>query len=75
MRRDDLADSLPGGSAGIDGTTHSRNISTYDRGHQARIDLLPTDETDICGFDHRVRSLNHRHEPTTFDHSECFRHS
>jgi hypothetical protein len=72
--RDDLADSLPGGSAGIDCSTHSGNIAPHDRSHEAGIDLFPTDKANIRGFDHRVGSFNHRHETTTFNHSECFRH-
>jgi hypothetical protein len=74
MRRHDLADSLAGGSARVNSATHGGNISTHDRGHQACIDLLPPDEANIRRFDHCVRSLDHRHETSTFDHSECFRH-
>src|SRR5215213_1421402 len=74
VSRDDLADSLAGGSAGVDCTSYRGNVPTHDRSYQTSIDLLPTYETDIRGFDHRVSSFNHRHQATTFDHSECFRH-
>jgi hypothetical protein len=72
--RDDVgsynfADSITGGRTGINRATNSGNIATHDRGHETGVDLLPTDETHIRAFHHRISGFDHRHQATTFDHS------
>jgi hypothetical protein len=74
MSRDYFADAFSGCSARVNCTSNSGDISTHDRGHQTGIDLFPADETNVRRFYHCVGSFNHRHETTTFDHSQCFRH-
>jgi hypothetical protein len=75
MRRDDLANSLARRRPGIDCTPDCRYVSTHNRGDETSVDLFPTDEANIRRLNHRVSRFDHRHQPTTFDHSECFRHA
>src|SRR4051812_47627210 len=69
-----FTDSLACGGARVDRTANSSDVATHNRGHETGVDLFPTNETNIRSFHHRVGSLDHGHESTTFNHSECFRH-
>src|SRR5829696_3133895 len=74
VRCNDLADSLARRGAGINGTPHSSYITTNDCGHQTRVDLFPTDEANLRGFNHGVGGFDHRDQAAAFHHSKCFRH-
>src|ERR1051325_4232150 len=74
VSRDYFADALACRGARVNCTANGSDVTTHDRGHESRVDLFPTDEANVRGFDHCVGSFDHRHQATTFDHSECFRH-
>ena len=73
MRCDYFTNSLTGRRAGVHRTSNRRHVAAYDCCHEARVDLLPTDQTNVRSFDHRVGGLDHRDESTAFNHSQCFR--
>src|SRR5688500_11796286 len=75
VRGHHLANSLPGRRPGVDRDTDSSDIASHNRGDQAGIDLLPTNETNVCSFHHGVSRFDHRYQSTTFNHSECFWHN
>jgi hypothetical protein len=75
MSRNHFPDSSSGSGTGINCTPNGSNITAHDRGHQTCIDLLPTNQANICSLYHCISGLDHCHESTTFDHSKCFRHS
>ena len=75
MGRDNFADTLSGRRTSVNSTTNGRDVATYDRSHETGIDLFPTDEANVSRFHHCVGGFNHRHQTTTFDHSQCFCHS
>src|ERR1051325_10494941 len=74
VRCHNLADSFSGSSTGIDSSTNSSDVAAHDGRHETGVDLFPADETNVRGFHHRIGGLDHRHQATAFDHSECFRH-
>jgi hypothetical protein len=74
MRRHDFANSLTGRSARIDCTTNRRYVSTHNRGDQTGVDLFPADEPNVRRLNSSVSRFDHRDQPATLDHSECFRH-
>ena len=69
-----LADALSGGGACIDGTANRSHVATHDSRYESSVNLFPAHEANIRRFHHRVSGFNHRHQATTFNHSECFRH-
>ena len=44
----------------------------FPSGHQTGINFLVTDERHVGRLRHRVRRLDHRHQPPTLDHPQCF---
>jgi hypothetical protein len=62
----------PGGcGTGIDGSLDGTDLAADDCRHETRIDFFITDKRDVCGFDHRIRRLDHSYKAKTFDHSKC----
>src|SRR4030095_11443545 len=69
-----LTDSSAGGRTSIDRTTNGSYVATNDRSNQTRIDLFPSNQTNVCRFNHRISSLDHCDQAATFHQSKCFRH-
>jgi hypothetical protein len=67
-----FANSPPRSRAGVDGATNGCDISADDCCHETCVDLFPADEAHVCRFDHRIGSLDHRHETFAFNQTERF---
>ena len=72
MNADELSDLACSGGAGIGGGLHGSHVTSNDRGDEAGVDLLPPDEGDVGGLDHRIDGFDHADEPSRFNHSESF---
>jgi hypothetical protein len=46
------------------------DVAAHDGGHHAGVDLLPPDEHDVRGLDHRVRGFDHADQADCFHHAE-----
>ena len=55
---------------GIGGSLDGADVAADQRGNEPGINLLPTYEHDIGGFQHRVRGFNHADEALGLDHAE-----
>src|SRR5215207_6707748 len=69
---DELADAAGGGGAGVRGGLDRGDVAADDGRDEARADLLVADQRDVGGLHHRVRRLDHRHQPLRLNHAECF---
>jgi hypothetical protein len=55
--------------AGIGCGPDSGDIPPHEGRDESTAYSLPTNDTHICSFDHRVRGLNHRRITSGFDHT------
>ena len=70
MHADQFADAAGRGRTGVGRRLDRSDVAAHDRGDQPGIDLLPADEHDVGGLQHRVGRFDHAHQPAGFDHAE-----
>ena len=70
VHADQLADASRRRRAGIGGRLHRSDVAAHDGRHQPGIDLLPADEHDVGGLDHRVGRFDHADQPARLDHAQ-----
>src|SRR5439155_12300719 len=59
-----------GGGARVGRRFHRPDISAHDRGDEARVDFLPTDEYHVGRLAHRFGRFDHADEAARLDHAE-----
>jgi hypothetical protein len=72
VNTDQFTDPTRSGSARIGGSLYRTNISAHEDRNVAGADIFLSQELNIRGLDHRIRSLYRSDETFGFDHSECF---
>src|SRR5688572_3210819 len=71
---DELPDAPRRGRAGVGRRLDRRDIAADDCRYVAGPDLLPADQRDLGGLDHRVGRLDHGNQPLGLDHSQRLTH-
>src|SRR5215475_10491364 len=68
--RDQFSDAGGGFRAGLGGSLDRADVAVDDDGHQPVADLLPPDDRDVGGLDHRVGGGQRSYIALGFDHAE-----
>lgn len=66
-----LSHPLGGSSSRFNGNLHGGKVAPDQRGGESGADFLVTFDFDVCGLDHRIRSLCRSDQSTRFNQPEC----